>query len=392
MVFMLSATSRLKYTRILLPELRTCRTVCSESGSDAAGGCIVTERQQILPEIEALLDRRVSGQVHFSDVFSEVAAPDDSVWWTRGDFDAELSVAFESGMEVDRQIPIGTRPWLAPYGLVLLDDLVLARQERVGAPGSVKNLWHPDASTEHGKTRQATLAVANYAPRDDEHTKGGQNGEDFYLGITTAGLEVYATPPRFLRGLLERGRLQALYRIPTNGHPEFDGEHEQFRSARIVRSRWHPEHLVPIAQGRGGAIDPASEAYIELKSIIGTDTREGHIAYVDKFGNIKLEERDLRRLGGMTVGQELGLHISNNGDTHELPVVVASDLKTAPLNQLAVYENCSDKREPNGGVGFVELIARVNGNPSTSEKTAAYQLLRSIPDLDFDTAEVKLVA
>lgn len=68
------------------------------------------------------------------------------------------------------------------------------------------------------------------------------------------------------------------------------------------------------------------------------------------------------------------------------------DLHSAPHGQLVVYQNCSDANSPGSSAGWVELVARVNENPSVSEETAIYQLLRKIPDLDPATAEVKLAA
>ncbi|MFZ2513874.1 MAG: hypothetical protein WAW63_05460 [Candidatus Saccharimonadales bacterium] len=347
---------------------------------------------ETIPTVQSLLARPEQGQVHFSDVFPEVAGSGTATWWKSTDFDAALTVASESqGISGVHTIPIGLRAWLAPYGLVLVDDLVAA-QSKLAQKVHEEVILHPDAlKRKQAAISMATLAVANFAPRDDEHTANNQNGEEFYLAITTSGLEVYAMR-RFLGGLAERNRILGLYRIPTKGHPAFDGEHEQFRSARIVRTRWYPNHLEPVFQYPDQTALGVARLKGEVHDTIPRDPREGHIAFIDKFGNIKLEEKNIKRLDGLTAGESIRLIINNLGKSYEIPVSVARDLHSAPHGQLVVYQNCSDANSPGSSAGWVELVARVNENPSVSEETAIYQLLRKIPDLDPATAEVKLAA
>lgn len=348
---------------------------------------------EILDQTILALGRPGGGQIHFSDVFPEVDGSD--TWWRRTDFDAGLTVAVESaGFPHLERVPIGLRPWLTEYGLVLLDDLVRGRGERLAAlPETGLEQLHPDLMREKLEAEgRAVLAVANYAPRDDANTEGGANGSDFYLAITDSGLEIYATPLSFLRGLEARNRITALYRIPTIGHPEFNGEHEQFRSARVVRSRRHPDHLVPEFEYADQSALVAAKHAGEHPQVIGVDARPGHFAFVDKFGNIKLELSDASALGGLVLGGIAILEVSDGGSEHEVPLHVADDLRSAPLGKLVVYANCSDHTDGSSQTGFVELIARVNGNPSTSRETAIFQLLQHIPDLDLASASVKLVA
>lgn len=348
------------------------------------------ESRPISPTTEQLLYRPAGGQVHFSDVFPEAAELGQPNWWRETDFDAPLTVAAESsGFPQLTQVPIGLRPFFTNYGLVLVDDLVRARNERAfNGQGT-----HPDVLREQDESSKATIAVANYAPRDDRNTNEGSNGSDFYLAVTDSGLEVYTTPTDFLGDLDSLNRVVSLYRIPTANHPEFDGEHEQFRSARIVRSRRHPEHLVPIFEyGSRGELVAAKLNGQHPTNAITQDTREGRVAFIDKFANVRLALRDTSAIAAQAVGKLAALHVVNNGKEHEIAVHTAADLKSAPLGKLAVYVNCSDFTSPRSQstAGYVELIARVNGNPSTSGETAAHQLLEQVPDLDIATAEVKV--
>jgi hypothetical protein len=262
--------------------------------------------------------------------------------------------------------------------------------------GNVEAL-HPDDRVEVEATSKAVLALGNYAPRDDKNIEGGRNGSDFFLAITDAGTEYVTTPLDFLSGLEARDRIIALYRIPTKGHPAFDGEHEQFRSARVGRSRRTPAHLVPIFEYESRKELVAAKAAGTHPEAIPLDPRTGHIAFVDKFGNVRVEMQDATRARALKVGQVATLCIKNEGVVHEIEIVGAADLKSAPLGQLAVYANSADLAQIDADnvagskVGYLELIARVNGNPSTATDTAVRQLLEQIPDLNFAKAELDLI-
>jgi hypothetical protein len=335
------------------------------------------------------LELPITGQVHFSDVFPEVDGSTE--WWRKTDFDAGLTVGVESsGFPTMEQIPIGFRPWLANYGLVLVDDLVQARNERNLQDPQKEKSTHPDINAERREAAGAIIALANYAPRDEEHTADGANGSDFYLAITDSGLEIYTTPLSFLKGLDARHRITALYRIPTKGHPEFNGEHEQFRSARVVRTRRHPEHLVSIFEYEDREAIIAAKQKGAHAQVIPVEDRPGSFAFVDKFGNTKLELHDVESLATLEIGRTVKLLVRNKGRKFEIPVHVAEDLHSAPLGKLAIYANCSDQHDKDSSTGFVELISRVEGNPSTSRKTAIFQLLKIIPKLDLHKAHVRL--
>jgi hypothetical protein len=347
----------------------------------------------ILEKTSEQLFRPTAGQVRFSDVYSEVVGEHEESWWRKTDFDGELTDEVESaGFPKVKQIPIGLRPWFASYGLVLTDDLVRAHNERVLGYGRADTQVHQDILREIKESRGAILALANYAPRDDANTENDSNGSDFYLAITDSGLEIYTTPLSFLSDLDARNRITALYQIPTKGHPEFNGDYEQFRSARVVRTRRHPEHLVPIFEYETQADLVKAKEDGSHEQIIPVDPRTGQFAFVDHFGNIKLGLSDIRVLRKLQVGRFASLVVKNQGQEYEIGVQAAENLHTAPLGKFAVYTNCSDFQDTSSNTGFGEFAVRVNGNPTTSTNTAIFQLLKQIPDLDPATAEVALVA
>ena len=347
-----------------------------------------------------LLLRPVDGRVHFSDVFPATGGGEQ--WWQAADFDSGLTVQVGStGRFPDMmQVPIGERPWVTSGGLVLVDDLVRARANRVASllrQGVDIATLHPDQKAEVGAASKAVIGLGNYAPRDDENTTGGQNGSDFYLAITDAGTEFVVTPLSSLKGLEARDRLTALYRIPTKGHPAFNGDVEQFRSATIERTRYTPGHLVPIFEYPNRAALTAAKRAGDHPQVIPLDQRKGHISSVDKFGNVRIEVLDVTEARALRAGQFLTLLVRNQGEVHEVEAVAAAGLRSAPLGRLAVYANCADEAhidaDASGGstVGYLELIARVNGNPSLAEDTAVQQLLKQIPNLDFAAAELELI-
>ncbi len=354
----------------------------------------MSSKYEILPATVQLLERPVSGQVRFSDVYAETVAAGQDLWWRQTDYDANLTDEVESsGFPKCQQIPIGLRPWFANYGVILVDDLVRAQTDRAHASQALDaDTLHPDRLKELHESRGAVLALANYAPRDDANTAKGANGSDFYLAITDAGLEIYVTPLNSLSGLEARHRIVSLYRIPTQGHPEFNGDYEQFRSARVVRTRRHPSHLVPVFeyQDRKSVIEAKHDG--THPQDIPVDPRPGHIGHIDKFGNVRAELAAINQFQGLQVGKFATLVVTNRGKTYELAVTVAENLHTAPLGKLAVYANCSDYADVESERGFIELVARVNGNPSTSSETAIFQVQSQIPDLDPATASLLLAA
>ncbi len=68
---------------------------------------------EIGPQYEGLLHREVIGQVHFSDVISEVAGEEEG-WWRETDFDAWLTIKAKPkvrpllGHKLSRYIPFSS--------------------------------------------------------------------------------------------------------------------------------------------------------------------------------------------------------------------------------------------------------------------------------------------
>lgn len=356
-----------------------------------------TNPEQVTDYTRELLSRPTVGQVRFSDVYPETAGLDTPQWWRYTDYDAALTDRVESGgFSGVTQIPIGLRPWMTRYGLLLTDDLVTARNERVDAlteEGSVL-LNHPDVDRERQEREGAVVVLANKAHRDNSATAGGRNGHNFYLAITESGTEFYVTPSAFLGDLEHQGRITALYEIPNEDHPEFNGDAEQFRSARVTRTRRHPDHLVRVFDYEGDR-----EALLQAKEdgthpeAIPLDPRQGRIAHVDKFGNVILWVADSSGLAETSAGRLATLTIASPAEGAspiEVRAVVSQDLKSAPLGKLAIYGNCSSHDDQGVSGGLVELITRVDDDPNTSEDTAFFQLLKRTPNIA-DLAEAEIV-
>lgn len=367
--------------------------------------------ERLDPQIAGLLERESGLQVHFSDVFRELATPEEDAYWRKIDYDSELtvltrSVGFASHLE---KIPIGLFPWIAEAGLVTFDDLVQERNEKAELNYERPTNHHKDVLREISEYQElAPIALANCAPRSKEHTANGSNGTDFYLAVTHTGLEVYTTPLHFLEGLDSRDRIRALYRIPTVGNPEFDGEKQQFRSARVERDRQHPHFLEPVFQYRNR--DEVVRAKIDgsYPQIIPEDTRPGHIAFVDKFGNIRLDLKNARDLATRDIGSLVTYEITYqpiHGQRVEQEIVarVAADMPEASRNshgKFNTYINVSDGDNkyasshlagPNNGVGYAELIIPVD-DPNRSRETAAFALYGLINNLDIDRTQVRLAS
>jgi hypothetical protein len=352
-----------------------------------------------------LLSRPIDGQVHFSDVVSDDARPASRFplvhfWrggeWRQGDFDSELTIDARShgfhGRPV--KIPNGVRTWRTQHGLVLTDDLARERIGYIESSEAEESLWHPDTQREIAASQGAVIALANKALRDKANTLNGANGSDFYLAITDAATEIYVTPLSFLSSLEARNRITSLFRIPTKGHPEFDGDHEQFRSARVIRSRRHPDHLVPIYQYK----DREELLYYKAKgthpNVIPTDVGKNHIAYIDKFGNVKIDVDSTDGLDQISDGGSASLLLTNRGKQYAVDVIKSADLISSPIGKLAIYGNGSDFSDPNSERHYLELAVRVDDDPTTSRNTAAFQIQRLIrrhqPLRGWDIANTKV--
>ncbi|MFZ1249242.1 MAG: hypothetical protein WAQ24_02885 [Candidatus Saccharimonadales bacterium] len=337
-----------------------------------------------------LFARPNEAEIYFSDVFPRTVPPDTAKWWPYTDFDAGLTTDARNKGLNDSKYNIAEHSWMVPYYLVLVDDLVRGQQERADKLEQAGNV-HCDAVSFRNRALGAVVVVANQAYRDDAHTVDGMNGEDFHLAVTDFGLEICVTPLSFLASLEARNRLRALYRIPTKGHPEFNGDYEQFRSSHVATSRQYPNHLERVFEY------PSIEALLKAKEsgehpmvIPQHPQLKSRLAFADRFGNIKLETFDMTPLRRARVGQQLRIIVRNNMATYEFDGAVADNMHSAPGDEFVVYENVSDVRDNTSKVGFTELVVRVNGNPAISTRTAMHRLLKAIPDLDPETAEFEL--
>lgn len=292
----------------------------------------------ITPEESSLLERPTGSLIVFSDVFSNTGI----------DFDAELTTDFRHGRPgTDRKYGIGDNATLGSYGVdliaQLLDDgqeqFVKARQQAMDRKTKPHHNVLRAGTYFNPKTRntEAIRVIANNAPRSKESE--GKNGHDFHLAILDNGLEVYVTPLRLLQYV--RGRVSSLFRIPNDGHPQFDGQREQFRSSIIARSCEVPEHLVRL---EGSPLDhiPEPETPLEL-------------AYADNFGNIRLRVNDEESVrDAFSVEKQGSVEILIDGIQQGVHAKVVTALRDIPPGEWGLYRNVADGNK----APFAELVHR----------------------------------
>jgi hypothetical protein len=303
-------------------------------------------------------DRPREATVQFSDVFGDVPAMYSSVGLSSlPDFDAVLTAQVRNTNRWrDLHFPTGAWPALGDYGAVLLDQLrqdQLERAKLLGIkPGETPSSKHPD-NLELERSLSATLVgVVNCAPRRDDHHKQNVNGDEFHVGVTHSGIEIYAQLP-FFRGLKARNRLAVLYRIPNDAGVWPAGE--QFRSSIVSQVRTTPHLLQEVG----------------LDSIPQI-TQSGRVAYADKFGNVRLEMADgtetAKKLkAGSKVGLEMGSHEHIDG------IYVVNRLTDIPEGELGIYHNPADPLTASGP-HYVELVRRVS-NPNSNRQHAYASLV-----------------
>lgn len=320
--------------------------------------------QHILPQFQQLLTRQIGNQIHFNDVFTDHQV----------DFDAILTVAFRNlGRLQDQYFSIGQNPNSAIYGINLVHDLIkeqarLSKEIRNHQPLNTLNHL-PDLE------KEAIISVINCAPRSSTHTQSGQNGQDFHLAITSTGLEIYSVPLDGLASLEARNQILALYRIPTAEHQFFNGQHEQFRSSIIVTTRYCPEILQPIFQYQSQTELLAAKANKAHPQAI-PPLPKARLAYLDKFGNARLEIADpiqITKLSQETTrGQSRKLQINQ----HIIEAHFVNSLKEIPNNQLGFYYNVADQQdnqEANPQPIYLELVKK-SDLPNQETQTAGHLL------------------
>lgn len=310
-----------------------------------------------------LLSRPSRTIVHFNDVFFEHQV----------DFDAELTVMFRNLAKFSSlKFPIGKNPKDADYGVVLLDDL-LDEEHRIiekirdsGTASAIKIF--------EGREKKQVLCIVNTAPRNNETTENGRNGEDFHLAITANGLEIYAVPLARLQGLETRNRILALYRIPNENFISTDGIREQFRSSIVSTSRYFPDTLVPVFQ-----YDTVEELMEAKESgshpqVIDVQESSAELAFIDKFGNVRISVKDCKAftksISNVAYGEKISLQI---GDSKELKVNYVTCLKDIPTGEIGLYQNVADKTYEYSDAGYFEIVKK-SADPNNEKEPASFIL------------------
>lgn len=267
------------------------------------------------------------------------------------DFDVELTTDWRSfDLRQGRRYGIGNDTLRGAYGaelVVNLKDDAKAQIEKAHAQG---NRHSRIRRVERELRRFAPKVVVNNAPRDNT----SENGKDFYLALTDNGVKIIATPLEALSFV--RHRILALFRIPTEGHPLFNGNWEQFRSSIIARSDEVPDHLVLVY-----GVSDLEELQANLGrnrnfSPIPEQEHDVQLAYEDEFGNERLRVKrigDVRRLLRGATSAVLRIN-----DETEQPVELVSGLRQITGGRFGIYENIADGHVPGDQPAYVELVRR----------------------------------
>lgn len=328
-----------------------------------------------------LLSRPSRTIIHFNDVFFEHEV----------DFDAELTVMFRNLAKFSSlKFPIGKNPKNADYGVVLLDDLLEEEHriiEKIKDSGSA-------SAAEIFKERELkqVLCIVNTAPRNDATTENGRNGEDFHLAITANGLEIYAVPLERLQGLETRNRILALYRIPNETLISTDGYREQFRSSIISTSRYFPDTLVPVFEYE--SVDELIKAKQDglHPNVIATQDRPAELAFIDKFGNVRISVTDckefLSAINGVQFGEKITLQI---GDSDEIKVNYVTCLKDIPTGEIGLYQNVADKTYEYSNAGYFEVVKK-SADPNREKEPASVVLKNLNPDFTSEIYKINSIS
>ncbi len=286
--------------------------------------------------------------IQFSDVLGNVPFS-SQVQQEMSDFDAQLNVQVDNNVGWrDQEFSIKSWPRVGEFAAVLLHSL---RANELGwyEGLSEQEKKHPDARQIHDSLGKVVVGVINCAPRRSDHHQAGKNGDEFYVGVTTSGVEIYAQLP-FFRGLKARNLLEpeSFYCIPNEAGLWVPGE--QFRSRMVTRARMFPDKL--------------EEASIE--SIPNPKAESaGRLVYEDAFGNVLIEMSDGKTAReklqiGKTVSLRLTRRRGNKLDSTFLHnILVVTEMKNIPENELGIYFNPNDL-PARSGPQYVELVKRVS--------------------------------
>ncbi len=282
--------------------------------------------------------------IQFSDVFGAIPGMEHFDASSLYDFDAELTAQVRNaGKFHDAQFSIGYWPELGDYGAVLLEELRRYQQHEIqrkdAAASGVPE--HPDTKVLRRSVDNAVVAVVNCAPRTHIHQEQNLNGDEFHVALTESGLEVYAQLPYF-RGLQARGWIKEFYRIPNDSGAWPEGE--QFRSSCVTQVRSNTRVLVE-----------------EATSVIPSLDLPIRVAYVDKFGNVRLECAELGMLQEHLVpGNTVRLEMESG--KRGIVAHVVNRLTDIPEGEVGLYRNPADDPATTGP-GYLEFVRRVS-NPN----------------------------
>lgn len=304
-------------------------------------------------------DRQRGATIVFSDVLGNLPLGQQDL--ALDDFDARLTDdARNKGRFTDREFAIGAWPEIGEYGAVLIEQLREEQLERAKAEGiDTDNLkearddarLHPDLRTLAASLNDTVAVVVNHAPRTANHQVNGENGDEFFAGITGTGVQIFAQLPYF-RGLRARGALRQLFRIPNQSGLWLPKE--QYRSSSVTQARVHPELLCP---SNVTVVPP-----IEL---------DGRVAYADTFGNVRLEVKDIKPIRDLLADvTEARLKIADKAG--ELVLAVGRSLHENRQNQPTIYFNPADKAVASGPA-YLEIANRVDD--PVRARNHAYALL-----------------
>ena len=304
-------------------------------------------------------ERAREATIQFNDVFGVLPVAAAGSTEPLVDFDAELTAQVRNtGSFRDAQYPIGTWPALGDYGVVLLEQLRQEQQLKAAGLGldveALDSQLHPDYLALCQSLSGALIAIVNKAPRTNGQSHNGRNGEEFYVGITQAGNEVYGQLPHF-RGLKARGWLSQLSRIPNDAGVWQPGE--QFRSSYVSALRPTPEILEQV--------DASEVPKIE---------QDIRLAYVDTFGNVRLEVANLdSALDHLKRQEVIRLQVGDGGTVEAHAVERLTDI---PRGDLGIYGNPSERNAADGA-GYLELVRRVN-EPNGHSQHAYHSLVSQV--------------
>lgn len=336
---------------------------------------------------EADFRRKDAALIQVSDVFGNLplrAQPNTVV-----DFDALLTAQVgNKGRFKDAEYPIGAWPELCDYAGVLLVQL-RNKQLKVGHekglfPDKITEMDERDMQQLHPFLQRlakslggSLIGILNHAPRDQEQASAGQNGNEFHVGITNYGDEIYAPLP-YLRGLHSRGQLSHLYRIPNENGLWTPGE--QFRSSTVAQLRLDPDILQPAS------FDDIPE--VEL---------DGRVAYTDVFGNIRLEVADIATIKPLFAHETQARLRIHAHSILELPVRVVRSLDDLNEGELGIYYNPADPHITDGPA-YVELARKVskpNGHPEHAYATMVARVTNTPENFDpanWDKINIEIAA